>query len=189
MASNLFAIYDIDGDGEEELILCYTTTYTAGMTELIYGYDRADGTIREELCLYPLLTYYDNGMIEAGLSHNHGMAPDGDFWPYLVYQYDGQQDCYVQIASVDAWSKAYREEDYEGNPYPDETDADGDGMVYCITRGEDETQETILDGPEYQKWRASWLENAREIQIPYRNLIPDYIYELTLGRTGRAENG
>ena len=176
VTSNTFAIYDIDADGEEELILCYTTTYTAGMSELIYGFDSATGTVSEELRAYPLVTHYDNGIIEEGLSHNHGMAPDGDFWPYNVYRYDGEEDRYLLIASVDAWSRAYREEDYEGNPFPDKIDADGDGLVYCITEGEDGEEKRMLDEPEYQEWRDSWLGEAQQIRLPVKKLTPDNIY-------------
>lgn len=175
VTSNTFAIYDIDADGEEELILCYTTTYTAGMSELIYGFDSAMGTVSEELRAYPLVTYYDNGIIEEGLSHNHGMAPDGDFWPYNVYRYDGEEDRYLRIASVDAWSRAYREEDYDGNPFPEEIDADGDGLVYCITEGEDGEEKRMLDESEYQEWRASWMGEAQQIRLPVKNLTPDNI--------------
>ncbi len=79
VATNQFAVYDIDGDGKEELLITYSTTYTAGQGELVYGFDSAAGTVTEELRAYPLLTYYDNGVVEEKMSHNHGMAPDGDF--------------------------------------------------------------------------------------------------------------
>lgn len=79
VATNQFAVYDIDGDGKEELLITYSTTYTAGQGELVYGFDSAAGTVTEELRAYPLLTYYDNGVVEEKMSHNHGMAADGDF--------------------------------------------------------------------------------------------------------------
>ena len=34
-----FAVTDVDGDGEEELLVSVSNTYTAGMCEIIYGYD------------------------------------------------------------------------------------------------------------------------------------------------------
>lgn len=34
-----FAIVDVDGDGEEELLVSVSNTYVAGMCEIIYGYD------------------------------------------------------------------------------------------------------------------------------------------------------
>ena len=64
VAANQFAVYDIDGDGKEELIITYFTTYTAGQGEMIYGFDSASGTVREELRAYPSLIYYDNGIVE-----------------------------------------------------------------------------------------------------------------------------
>lgn len=181
VAENRFAVYDIDGDGKEELVITYFTTYTAGQGELIYGFDSAAGTVREELRAYPSLAYYDNGVVEERMSHNHGMAPDGDFWPYILYQYNEETDCYDVIASVDAWSRSYREEDYDGNPFPEEADADGDGIVYYMMEGGAYALENPVDGPEYQRWRDSYVGDMRQIQVPYVRLTPDNIYALGAG--------
>lgn len=58
-----YAVCDIDGDGQDELIMQDTRTITASMTERIYHYE--NGVFREILCEYPSLTYYDNGIIQA----------------------------------------------------------------------------------------------------------------------------
>ena len=76
---NQFAIYDIDFDGKEELIIQYTTTYTAGMVEVIYDYDSKTKLLKEELRSFPSLTYYNNGIVSADWSHNQGLAGLGDF--------------------------------------------------------------------------------------------------------------
>lgn len=178
VATNHFAVYDIDGDGKEELIITYSTTYTAGQAELVYGYDNTLGTVKEELRAYPNLTYYDNGVVEEQMSHNHGMAADGDFWPYILYQYNKETDCYDVIASVDAWSRTYREEDYDGKPFPEDVDADGDGMVYYIMEGGTYALENPVDGAEYQLWRDSYMKGTRRIQVSYIKLTPDNIYTL-----------
>lgn len=182
VADNMFTVYDIDFDGNDELIVCYTTTYMGGMSELIYDYDSATGDVREEVRLFPALTYYDNGIIEEQASHNHGMASDmstdGAFWPYALYRYDPQQDAYTLFVDVDAWSLGYREEDYDGNPFPADVDVDGDGLVYYVMTGGRYERKDPMDGAEYQQWRDSCLEGAGTVQVPYKSLIPDNIYAI-----------
>lgn len=179
ISDNMFAVYDIDADGREELIVFYTTTYTAGMVEIIYDYDSGTGDVREEFLAYPMRTYYDNGIVEVEASHNQGLASDGgadgNFWPYSLYRYDPETDAYVSLASVDAWSRGFREEDYDGNPFPQEVDADGDGVVYYVAT-EGNEPEAPMDGAEYDQWRDSCLKGAEPIQVPYVNLTTDNIY-------------
>ena len=86
MSGNKFAVYDVDHDGREELVFCYTATSMASMTAKIYDYDEASGELYEELSQFPMLTFYDNATIGAGISHNQGYA--GEFWPYTFYTYD-----------------------------------------------------------------------------------------------------
>lgn len=62
---NQYAIYDVDEDGGEELIVLYTESYMAGMTAGIYDYDvEKDETILE-FGEFPALTFYDNGATKA----------------------------------------------------------------------------------------------------------------------------
>lgn len=101
ISDNRFAVYDVDADGKEELIISYVTTYIAGMMELIYEYDEEMDTLIEQFREFPALTYYDNGVIKAEWSHNQGLA--GEFWPYSLYQYKEESDAYEMLAMVDAW--------------------------------------------------------------------------------------
>ncbi len=195
ITDNMFAVYDIDADGREELIVFYTTTYTAGMVEIIYDYDSGTGDVREEFLAYPMRTYYDNGIVEVEASHNQGLASDGgadgNFWPYSLYRYDPETDAYVSLASVDAWSRGFREEDYDGNPFPQEVDADGDGVVYYVATEGNEPK-APMDGAEYDQWRDSCLKGAKPIQVPYVNLTTDNIYAITNGSAaggGAVGNG
>lgn len=73
MSGNKFAVYDVDHDGREELVFCYTATSMASMTAKIYDYDEASGELYEELSQFPMLTFYDNATIGAGISHNQAM--------------------------------------------------------------------------------------------------------------------
>lgn len=169
---NSFAIFDVDGDGREELLVNYVTTAVAGMLGVVYEYDTVNNCFQEEFVEFPALTFYDNGVVFAGASHNQGMSNREDFWPYSVYQYDAASDSYEPAAYVDAWDAAYWETDYNGNAFPEELDKDGDRMIYILYEGE---QEYYLDGEEYQSWRAAYLEGANEIAVPYVPLTEEQI--------------
>ena len=176
MSENKFAVYDIDSDGKKELIVLYTTTYMAGMTGAVYAYDSTSGTLREELQEFPSLTFYDNGAVVAEWSHNQGLA--GNFWPYTVYNYNPGTDTYEQTAMVDAWDKSLREEDYEGNTFPDDIDADGDGLVYYIMPGGTYEKNTPVDYDAYTKWYESSIGQAQPLEIPYLDLTEENIKKL-----------
>ena len=176
MAQNKFAILDIDGDGNAELVLSYTTTYNAGMAVMIYDYDSTTGMVREQFCQYPSVTYYDNGIIMAKASHNHGMG--GDFWPYTLYRYNPETDIYDQIASVDAWDKSFSQQDSQGNIFPDSIDQDGDGLVYYILPYAQSEDVQPVDNTQYDEWCQSYIGDAGVVQIPYQKLTEQNISAL-----------
>ena len=171
---NKFAIVDIDGDGNEELLVVYTTTYMAGMAQLIYDYDDKSDSVREELIEFPSVTFYENGVIVAEWSHNQGLAGD-NFWPYTLYQYHPETDAYVQIAMVDAWDKSFAEVGYQGKAFPDAVDKNGDGLVYYILPGTEYQPDTPIDLEEYENWRASILGNAQKVAVSYQKLTEENI--------------
>ncbi len=175
ITNSQFAIYDIDSDGKEELLLIYTATYTAGMAEIVYDYDSQSDTIREQFLEYPTVRYYKNGIIEADWSHNQGLA--GRFWPYTMYRYNSETDRYQMIASVDAWDKGLRDTDYEGKPFPDQIDVDGDGLIYYIMP-EGVSSVDPIDMEQYMQWKNSLLEDAEEIKVPFQNLTEENIREV-----------
>lgn len=175
ISENKFAVYDVDSDGEDELLIAYTSTSMAGMVGIIYDYDSESGEVREEFSEFPALQCYNNGVIEASWSHNHGLA--GEFWPYTLYQYNQEADTYVKVGMVDAWDKSLSEVNYEGESFPEEVDADGDGIVYYIMK-EEYKLDTSVDGEEYNKWRNSYVGEAKQIEIPFINLTEENINEI-----------
>lgn len=176
MSQNQFAVYDIDQDGKDELILSYTTGSMAGMAELIYDFDNNTKTANEELREFPALTFYDNGIIQADWSHNQGLA--GDFWPYTLYQYDSETDRYVNVAMVDAWDRSLSETNSDGTSFPAESDADGDGIVYYIMKDGVYALENPVDGAAYEQWRDSYTGTAQAVEVPFLNLTEENINHL-----------
>lgn len=174
ISNNQFAVYDIDMDGRDELMISYTTTFMAGMVGIIYDYDSASDTVRKEFLEFPALKFYDNGTVEAEASHNQGMAGEG-FWPYTLYQYNKETDAYDQVGIIDAWDQSFAEEDYDGNPFPSHIDVSGTGIVYYIMEGGTYERDTPVDQEEYNQWRNSHVGDAGQMAIPYMNLTEENI--------------
>ena len=168
--ANQFALFDVDQDGREELIVTYTSPpLYAGRIAFVLDYDEAAGAVRMEFSNFPLLTFYDNGVIQAGWSHNQGRAGDS-LWPYTFWRYDAETDAYTAGEDVDAWDKSLVEEGF-----PDSVDADGDGVVYYIMPyGSYDTSQPV-DGPAYQQWRDAFVGGAQALQLPYAALNAENI--------------
>lgn len=174
-----FAVYDIDGDGREELLLCFEGSSMASTVEYIWGYENRSTHV--ELCEFPSMCYYNNGIIEVAWSHNQGLA--GDFWPYSVYLYDSETDEYQSLGAVDAWDKIRTEAEMnsEGERFPDSIDADGDGIVYYILPADWDGQYDMepVDGSAYESWKKGYLNEAEEIKdIPFQKLNAENISKL-----------
>lgn len=139
------------------------------MMEIIYDYDPVPGELEREFTQWPMLTYYDNGIIKAGASHNH---THGEFWPFALYQYETESDSYKQIAYVHTWDKEISDV-YEGRPFPEELDADGDGTLFNISEGAKpsyEYEDYKYNQPDFEKWYDEMMDGAQEITVPYQPL-------------------
>lgn len=177
MSENTFALYDVDNDGEEELLLMYSNTYSAGMAAYVFKYDDGTKTLETELMEFPYLTFYDNGIIKAGWSHNQGRAGD-TVWPYSLYQYAPETDSYVLVGMVDAWDKKVTETDDQNNPFPSDVDTSGTGLVYYIMEdGQYDTTHPV-DVSDYTAWVDGYLKDASEVQIQFINLTEENITQL-----------
>lgn len=173
ISENQFAVYDIDRDGKDELIIEYITTAMAGMVVKIYDFNSSTNTAIEQFSEFPNLTYYNNGVIEAGWSHNQGLA--GDFWPYTLYRYDQESDTYIEVGMVDAWDKSLSETDNEGKHFPDDIDKNGDGVVYFIMLNGKYENDNPVDLEEYNQWHDSYVGGAEKVKVPFMKLNEENI--------------
>lgn len=173
VSDNDYAIADIDGDGREELLVCFTTTYTAGEAMFAYDYHPDTDTLTLEFTMCPELTYYDNGAIIEESIHNQSPS---EFWPYMLYLYDAPTDSYTQIASIDAWDKQYADSRScythdTWHSFPDELDADGDGILYSIEETDNDDYacffSLLQDESAYLAWYDSYMHGAQEISPAY----------------------
>jgi len=186
-AENEFAIADVDGDGEEELVLLWTNASMAGMQGIVFGY--RDGDVYEELSEFPGFTFYGSGTVTVDWSHNQGWA--GRFWPYTLYQYTPEMGDYVQIGAVDAWDRSLFEDDEAlSAAFPQEADADGDGLVYYILTGEWYANSRTpsdgnldgrlwgidpVDGPAMEDWLNACTGGTEPVQLPLQKLTEENI--------------
>ncbi|WP_455580976.1 hypothetical protein [Dysosmobacter sp.] len=175
MAENKFTVYDVDGDGREELVLLYAAAPAmAGMAGFVYDYDAQKQALRSQLTEFPALTFYENGAVKADWSHNQGKAGEG-FWPYNLYLYDQETDSYQEAASVDAWDRETFPEEY-----PSTADTSDTGRVYYIYRDLAAEWDQIdpVDESAYQSWLDDCLGGAGELSLPYLSLTAEHIQSL-----------
>lgn len=171
-----FALFDVDQDGLEELILKDSVGEVSGTFLRIYGYDETGRKAYLELDVSPDFYYYDNGVIEVAWSHNQGAAGD-KLWPYSVYQYSDRTKDYAYLAGVDGWDKNLREV-FDGQSFPDALDLDGDGFLYYVITepgGYAPAYGEAMDYDAYEAWRQTYLQGAEPSGIPFIPLVKDNI--------------
>lgn len=177
MEGNHFAVADVNGDGEEELLISFTAGPMAAMILYVCGYDGDTGSVTVELREFPAVTFYPGGAAAAEMSHNHGMAGD-KMWPYTVHTYDPEKGTYLPGASVDGWDRTLGETDYNGEPFPEKVDGDKDGYVYLISR---DGATRYLDGGDYEAWRETQGLAAEPLNVEYHAVTRDNIREAFSG--------
>lgn len=163
---NQSVLYDIDKDGVDELMISVGGTCMADTCLYIFQYNEESRQFFRELAVWPAVHFYSNGLAVIFASHNHGYSCNPDFWPYDICQYHLSDAEWQKIFEVDAWEKEYYPVDYDGNVFPDEADMDYDGMVYRITK-KDEDEVTILDGNEYEAWLSELIGNAEVMELSW----------------------
>lgn len=164
MTGNQFAVYDVDGDGEEELVFLWKETDMASMLGIIYGHDE-QGAVTMEFWGNPFIHIYSNGLIKHDFSHNQGL--DGRFWPYTLCRYDPVSDTYETEYSIGAWDSEVLPAPEEA--YPEEADVSGFGIVYYVgERGP-------LDVTEFRSWEQETFGDAYELDLPFQSFTEEHI--------------
>lgn len=176
---NQFALYDVDGDGAEELVLLYATDIYAGYSGYVLAYDEMTGDTKVQLLEFPLLTFYDNGAVMAGWSHNQGWG--GRFWPYNLYQYQPGSDSYIQVGMVDAWDREISDQNEGFPPFPTEIDVSGSGFVYYIMENGTYDNSNPVDQAVYLEWLNTYIGGASQLSLPYQPLTEETIQRLRTG--------
>lgn len=181
MSLDSFAVQDVDGDGQQELLLSCSNTHMAGMSAYVLAYDEEDSTLRTQLLEFPALAFYDNGIVQADASHNQRMG--GDFWPYSLYRYDAQTDRYEMVAMVDAWDRSLGETNpfYDNTSYPADIDVSRTGFVYYIMEPGALDYSRPVDQADYQSWLDAQLHGSQKQAIAWQNFTAANIQALRSG--------
>lgn len=95
---NEFAIYDVNLDGREELLIKHNSSMSDSKL-FIYEYDEDAKELRKIFKDYLEVTFYENGIIKVLVAHNQ---TDNDFWPYSLYCLDEETNTYMAFAYVDS---------------------------------------------------------------------------------------
>lgn len=161
--ANTYTICDINKDGVEELIINFTDGSMAEMMTMIYSYDLENDTLVHLLTEFPGIRYYDNNMIKADDSHNHGLG--NIIWPYTLYQYNEEQKAYEIIGVVDSWNKELHPQDYDGTLFPEDEDTDKDGNVFLVPDVNGGQYSTVLDNEEFKKWEKERWGSGNQILL------------------------
>ena len=159
-----FSVYDVDGDGREELVLCYDGGATSAMWGYVIGYDEGRGELFIQIEQQFDLVFLKNGNLKVLDSHNQTA---GEMWPYFLYRYQAESDSY-ELAG-----HAHAEDKERSSHYPDEADVSGTGTVYYV--GPDGWGEVPIDEADYLEWLAANEGDGEELEIPYLAITEENI--------------
>ena len=179
---NQFAVCDVNGDGQEELLVRWSSATSEDTREAIFGRD-ASGNLFYMGEAFPsegygtqsyLTKYYSNGTAFAAWTTDRFGMSGGKFWPFTLYQYNPATQTYEFQFSVRAWSLSYSAKDPDRNlTYPYSADTSGTGMVYYITtmsNGDYVGGDIPRDETEFQALLAQYTQGAEAIQPAYQML-------------------
>ena len=170
-----FSIYDINSDGEEELIIKLPNPTCNISGQYIYRLNE-EKTGLEDLCSLDVDTvYYDTGFFKVPAWYIQCLSKD--FCPYDIKMWDAGE--YLDAGRVEAWEKEYMPSDFSGNPFPDNIDSDGNGIVYFISEELGIDYNNPVDDSEYWSYEEEFFGNGIELIIPWADLTVENIEKTT----------
>lgn len=174
-----FAVYDIDSDGREELLVTFDN-------RSIFMYDHnADGNLVEQFSGYIQSDFYENGAVKVYSAHNQ--THSFEVHPFQMYKYNAETDSYDLCGSVrgidkDVVDMINKEKEEVGRTdfleYPSEYDTSSSGTVYYIRRSDDDI-EIPMSETEYNEYYEQFTENTDIIDIPFMKLTEKNIKKVS----------
>ena len=156
LSENKFGVYDVDGDGRNELLIAYTTASADSQMFLIYDFVEALDAVHEEFTGFPAATFYDNGVVRADWNHDPSTVEGSDFQPFTLFVYDEEENTYDLLGSV------FQQD--EPDVYYQNLAGDED---------EKEIDETVL-----KDWLDFCIGDAGQLEIPMVDLTEENIKAL-----------
>ena len=170
-----FSVFDLDGDGYDELIFRFDASISACKYELVIGYDFTKHELYKEYHGYYGLEFYENGAIEDGLSH--GNPYGGVFLPYNLYVFNKNTGKYDSAGYVEAlWSEAWPSDE---TAFLSNVDKDGNGYVYFIdSYYSSDNLKFAVDDDKYQAWLKYYTNGTEKLDIDYHDLTEKEISKI-----------
>ncbi len=167
-----FAVYDIDSDGRNELLVTFDH-------RVIYVYDHnADGNLVQQFSGYIKSDFYENGAVRVYSAHNQ--THSFEVYPFAMYKYNSETDSYDKCGDVCGIDKDIVDmvnqqiEEAGGTDfldYPAEYDTSSSGTVYYWVNEAVEP----LDVTEYNEYYEQFTEGSEVIDIPFMKLTEENI--------------
>ncbi|WP_044976752.1 dockerin type I domain-containing protein [Ruminococcus sp. HUN007] len=154
-----FAIDDINGDGTEDLLI------HDKLHKIVHVADTDKNEVGE---FAGTVAFYPDGTAARILTSTRKLT--SSFVPYEVYKYNKDTNKYESVGTVDAWEKSAKPKDASGNPFPDDIDKSGKGIVYYL-----DGSDTPVDKSEYEAWRSKQLPALGQMTLSYLPLTQDNI--------------
>ena len=173
-----YAVFDIDGDGRDELIISFSCAPSAYHRAYIFEYYTDTHEWHYEGEFTPGSDIYDNGVI---ISYAHHANPRSTIMHYRVLRYDADSDTFENAGYVDSWGRDI-EIEISGDigDYPEEYDTDNAGVVYLL-RGFDGTDEIrYYSQSSYEEFLEELYGDSETISIPYNDMVLENLDNIEL---------
>ena len=175
-----FAVYDIDSDGRDELLVTFDN-------RSVYVYDHnADGNLIKQFSGYINTNFYENGAVRVYSAHNQ--THSFEVHPFEMYKYNSETDSYDKCGGVygidkDIVDMINQEKEEVGMTdfleYPSEYDTSNSGTVYYISPDWSDEAGEPLDVAEYNEYYEQFTENTDIIDIPFMKLTEKNIKKVS----------
>lgn len=167
--SDIFAICDIDGDGVEELIVCFLSTYMAAQHTTIWKPGADGDSMDEVVTLGAYAEYYSNGAVRNFASHNQ--SPGQTIWPYGLSVRDPETGSYNYIGSAYCVDEGSAE-------YDAALDEDGDGVLYYFTFAGAEEESAPITKEAYDALVNEYIPEERLLSPEFLEITQEHIDSL-----------
>lgn len=175
-----FAVYDIDSDGRDELLVTFDN-------RSIFVYDHnADGNLVKQFSGYIKSDFYENGAVRVYSAHNQ--THSFEVHPFEMYKYNSETDSYDKCGNVygidkDIVDMINQEKEEVGMTdfldYPAEYDTSNSGTVYYIRPDWSDEAGEPLDVMEYNEYYEQFTEGTKIIDIPFMKLTEKNIKKVS----------
>lgn len=150
-----YTVIDFDGDGYEEFaVSVINADNMISHVEKLYKYNPDTKECSCILSIYPGAEYCDNGVAFGPENNSRRFGND-------LFYYDAASNTYVRQVWVFRWDRASWEE-YNGNPFPEAADLDGDNSVWCFI--DPEGNYDYMDQAEYDTWYQEAMNPERRLE-------------------------